>query len=156
METQSCPKCGQPRAWSGWRTCSCGYDFGPGMVPSSPSEESVAGRKRVDPLIAEIEQLSLDPKDKRFLLIHAARSPFPISAVFWVIVGSIYVFLSDGAAFDPGIMIRKVGYFWAGALVILCSLMVVLQWFQSRRQRRAVELLLACRHERRAENSAHD
>jgi hypothetical protein len=24
-----CPQCGQPRAWTGWRLCSCGYDFGP-------------------------------------------------------------------------------------------------------------------------------
>jgi len=28
MNKTICPKCGTPRAWEGWKLCSCGNDFG--------------------------------------------------------------------------------------------------------------------------------
>lgn len=50
MSLEKCPQCGQPRASSTWRLCSCGYDFGPGASPEKPkprlpqnSEDSLKG-----------------------------------------------------------------------------------------------------------------
>src|SRR5476651_1978875 len=96
MNSNICPKCGEPCAWEFWGSCHCGYQFGP--VWRAPSPAGVSPFSKGESSIALPDKDGLKTPRKRTKLERVAAVLFLGSFTAFLVFQSIFMAPRDELA----------------------------------------------------------